>query len=55
MDEDYFLGFKWALPKSFKDALAKCFFNVGDIIYDTPKAYSLSWGEALNHIKILFK
>lgn len=51
MDENYFLGFKWSLPKSFTDALLKCFFNVGDIIYDTPKAYSLIWGEALKHIK----
>lgn len=51
MESEYFNGFKWALPKSFADALSKCLFEVGDVIYDTPKAYSLSWGDAMNFIK----
>ncbi len=51
MESDYFIGFKWPLPKSFADALSKCLFEVGDIIYDTPKAYSLSWNDARNIIK----
>jgi len=50
MESDYFIGFKWALPKSFADALSKCLFEVGDVIYDNPQAYALSWGEAKNHI-----
>lgn len=50
MESDYFNGFKWALPKSFADALSNCLFEVGDIIYDNRKAYSLPWGEAKNII-----
>lgn len=51
MESDYFNGFKWALPKSFADAISKCLFEVGDVIYDTPKAYYLPWIEAKNIIK----
>lgn len=51
MESDYFNGFKWTLPKSFADALSKCLFEVGDVIYDTPEAYSLSWGDAKSIIK----
>jgi hypothetical protein len=51
MVSDYYYGFKWSLPKAFADALSKCLFEVGDIIYDTPKAYSLSWSESKNIIK----
>jgi len=51
MESDYFNGFKWALPKSFADALSKCLFEIGDVIYDTPKAYSLPWNDAKNILK----
>ena len=51
MKEEFFDGFKWALPKAFSDALSKCLFNVGDVIYDNPKAYSINWGEVKNILK----
>lgn len=46
MIKDFFDGFKWNLPKAFADALAKCLFEVGDVIYDNPKAYSINWSNA---------
>ncbi len=51
MESNYFKGFKWALPKSFSDALSKCLFEVGDVIYDTSEAYSVPWDEAKKIIK----
>lgn len=50
MKENYFSEFKWALPISFSDALLKCLFNVGDILYDNKKAYELNWGDALLYL-----
>ena len=51
MGKEFFEGFKWALPLAFADALSKCQFVVGDIIYDNVKAYSVEWGEAKNILK----
>ena len=48
---DFFLGFKWAVPVAFSDAVALCRFEEGDILYDTPKAYDEEWGEASKHIE----
>lgn len=38
-NKDYFNCFAWALPMAFKEPLASCCFEQGDILYDTPKAY----------------
>ena len=46
----FFQEFKWAVPHAFNSAIASCRFEQGDILYDTPLAYSGSWGEALQHI-----
>ncbi|MFA6977844.1 MAG: hypothetical protein WC209_00870 [Ignavibacteriaceae bacterium] len=51
MVSEYFDGFNWALPKAFAEALSKCLFEVGDIIYDTQKAYSIPWNEAKKVVK----
>lgn len=48
---DAFNQFKWCLPHCFREALLSCYFCVGDRIYDTEKAYSGEWGEALKKIK----
>lgn len=46
----FFQEFKWAVPHAFNSAIASCRFEQGDILYDTPLAYSGSWGEAVQHI-----
>ena len=50
-DKEYFTGFAWAVGKAFKDALASCHFEQGDVLYDTPKAYEGTWSDALQHLK----
>ena len=47
----YFDNFSWAIPLVYEEALAACFFQEGDALYDARKAYELEWGEALPHIK----
>lgn len=49
--EDYFTSFAWALPKAFKEPLASCRFEQGDIFYDTHKAYEGTWDDALSHLR----
>lgn len=44
-------GFKWAIPKGFKDAVANCFFEEGDMLYNTPLAYEGKWGDAVDKIE----
>ena len=48
---EFFQGFKWAVPAAFKDAIARCCFTLGDVLYDTPLAYEETWDEAKKHIK----
>lgn len=47
---EFFIGFSWAVPTAFSDALAKCYFEEGDILYDTKLAYQ-QWEEATKKIK----
>lgn len=49
--EDYFPSFAWAVRKAFKEPLASCRFEQGDILYDTHKAYEGTWGDALNYLR----
>ena len=46
----YFEGFSWAVPLAFADALSLCRFEQGDTMYDTPKAYEGTWGQALKEL-----
>ncbi|MBF0378047.1 MAG: hypothetical protein HQK72_11265 [Desulfamplus sp.] len=48
---EFYEGFKWAVPKNFKDAVANCFFEEGDMLYNTPIAYEGKWGDAVKHIE----
>lgn len=50
-NSEYFGQFKWALPLAFSDPLSKCRFERGDMLYDSKKAYQLSWGEAIKNIR----
>jgi hypothetical protein len=45
---------RWAMciPDCFKDSLKTKRFAVGDVFYDTPKAYQGTWAEALHHIHV---
>jgi hypothetical protein len=59
-------AFRWrfAVPESYKEALDIRYtpdvwtqgrqfnFTQGSILYDTPLAYELEWGQALEHIKL---
>ena len=47
---EFISGFKWAVPKAFNDAITQCKFEVGDTLYDTPKAYE-QWSTALKHLE----
>lgn len=49
--KDYFTCFAWAVHKAFKEPLASCRFEEGDILYDTPKAYEGTWADALQHLR----
>jgi hypothetical protein len=44
---DYLTGFSWAVPCAFLDAVGRCLFREGDVLYESQKAYSLPWGAAL--------
>lgn len=45
-------GFEWYLPLAFKDSVAQCKFEQGDVIYrHRPKGKT--WGEKIKHIDFL--
>ena len=45
-------GFEWYLPLAFKDRIAQCKFEQGDVIYrHRPKG--TTWGEKIKHIDFL--
>lgn len=46
----FFEGFAWAVPEAFSAALSNCRFEEGDILYDNPGAYVVSWAESRKHI-----
>ena len=43
---EFFEGFKWPVPSAFKDALAKCRFELGDTLYNEKIVYLAEWGKA---------
>ena len=49
-ENGYAIDFRMAVGSCFKSALANERFAPGDTIYDTSKAYSGSWSEALQQI-----
>lgn len=49
--ESYFDGFEWPLPVCFSDALSKCRFEQGDVLYSDRCAYKIAWGEAKKKLK----
>jgi hypothetical protein len=51
IQEEFFGGFKWAVPRAFASPLSACRFEQGDVLYDTDKAYEGEWGAAKSHIK----
>jgi hypothetical protein len=48
--QEFFPGFVWAVRKAFREPLASCRFEQGDILYDTRKAYEGTWGDAFNYL-----
>ena len=50
MTTEFFDGFAWGIPKAFSDAVAACWFEEGDMLYDTQKAYNGDWGTAVKQI-----
>ena len=42
--------FAWALPKAFRDAVATCSFQEGDMLYSSRRAYDdgVNWGMSQN-------
>ena len=50
--DGYAQGWKICIPECFKGSLKTKTFSVGDVFYDTPKAYEGAWVQALNHINL---
>ena len=46
------VGYTFAVPECFREALEKDKFAEGDVFYDHRKAYEVAWGEALSHISV---
>lgn len=42
---EFIPGFKWAVPKAFSDAVFRCRFEEGDMLYQTPSAYETDWSK----------
>lgn len=41
-----FGGFTWPIPFAFSNALSKCQFELGDVMYSHISAYEMPWGQA---------
>lgn len=52
---EFYEEFNWAVPKAFKEAIASCSFEDGDILYDTREAYDDSWAVAKDKITYAFQ
>ena len=52
--EDRINGFEWYLPLAFKDSVAQCKFEQGDVIY-RHKPQGKNWGEEIQHIDFLIQ
>jgi len=47
----YYDRFEWPVPSAFSEALAKCRFEEGDLLYSDKCAYELPWGEAKANLR----
>jgi len=46
-----FKGFKWPIPHAFSSALAKCEFELGDVMYSDIAAYEMPWEQAVKVVQ----
>ncbi len=46
MTESNIPNFNWSLPRAFNDAINKCKFETGDVLYPTLNGYA-KWGDAI--------
>lgn len=44
--KNYIDGFDWPVPRAFSDALYKCKFEQGDVLFSDRYSYELHWEEA---------
>lgn len=51
---DFFSGFKWAVPLAFSDAVSRCRFEEGDILYNSLSAYG-NWPEVKDSVTQSFQ
>jgi len=49
--QKYFEGFNWSVPQAFSEALGKCKFEQGDVLYSNRCAYEMAWGEAKKNLE----
>lgn len=52
VDDRFFDGFAWAVPKSFASALSICRFEQGDVLYNSRLAYGYGqpWASSAPHV-----
>jgi hypothetical protein len=50
--DGFAVGYSFAVPECFHDALHRNKFSIGDVFYDHRSAYSKPWNDALQHISI---
>ncbi|MBW8782715.1 MAG: hypothetical protein JF599_12640 [Verrucomicrobia bacterium] len=50
--DGYAVGFSFAIPECFRDAIERNRFSVGDIFYDHIAPYEKVWDEALLELSI---
>ena len=50
--DGYAVGYSFAIPECFRDAIEKNQYSVGDVFYDNAVAYRKVWSEALHEFSI---
>ncbi len=50
-NRSYYENFAWAVPKAFREALETCHFCQGDILYESPLAYSCEWSNIADNLR----
>lgn len=53
--DGFAVGYAFAIPEAFRDALTRDAFSTGDVFYDDRAAYLLQWREALSKISVVLK
>ena len=51
-ENGYAVGFAFAIPECFRDAIEKNKYSVGDVFYDHVSAYGKVWSEALREFSV---